>query len=161
MNTQTFLQSSFLLLALCLISIQGQSQTYKVNSISYFDNADTLHSFGLIGKDLYPALEKLRNGLGTPTSETDSRIEWREVEHKGLQTKVTVLITGGTFTKKENKGYSKPGKLPTKVNSTSKEKPLKENQYQSLQIDIRHSDDKRIKSDEKQATIDWLNGMLN
>jgi len=160
MNIRTFLRPAFLLLALCLLSIQGQSQTYKVNSIGYFDKADTLHSFGLIGKDLYPALEKLRNGLGSPTSETDSRIEWQEVEHKGLQTKVTVLITGGTFTNKKNKGYEKPGKLPTKESSTSKEKPLKENQYQSLQIDIRHSDDKRIKSDEKQATIDWLNGIL-
>jgi hypothetical protein len=160
MSIRTFLRPAFLLLALCLLSIQGQAQTYKVNSISYFDNADTLHSFGLIAKDLYPALEKLRNGLGTPTSETDSRIEWREVEHKGLQTKVTVLITGGTFTKKENKGYSKPGKLPTKDSSTSKEKPLKENQYQSLRIDIRHSNDKRINSAEKQQTIDWLNGML-
>lgn len=160
MKIQTSLRSSFLLVVLCLLSFQGQAQTYKVNSIGYFDKADTLHSFGLIAKDLYPALEKLRNGLGTPTSETDSRIEWREVDHKGLHSKVTVLLTGGTFTKKEKKGYSKPGKLPAKNSSTSKEKPLKENQYQSLQIDIRHSDDKRIKSDEKQATIDWLNGML-
>jgi hypothetical protein len=160
MSIRTFLRPAFLLLALCLLSIQGQSQTYKVNSIGYFDKADTLHSFGLIGKDLYPALEKLRNGLGNPTSETDSRIEWQEIEHKGLQTKVTVLITGGTFTNKKKKGYDKPGKLPTKDSSTSKENPLAENQYQSIQIDIRHSDDKRIKSDEKQATIDWLNGIL-
>ncbi len=161
MNTQAFLRSSFLLLSLCFLSIQGHSQTFKVNNISYFDNTDTLHIFGLIGKDLYPALEKLRNGLGTPSSETDSRIEWREVEHKGLHTKVSVLLTGEIFTKKEKKGFSKPGKLPTKNTSASKEKPLAENQYQSLQIDIRHSNDKRINSAEKQQTIDWLNGMLN
>lgn len=161
MNTKAFLQHSLLLLSLCFISIQGQSQTFKVNSIGYFDNADTLHSFGLIAKDLYPALEKLRNNFGTPSSETDSRIEWREVEHKGLHTKVTVLLTGGTFTYKKKKGYDKPGKLPTKDGATSKEKPLAENQYQSLQIDILHSNGKRIMSSEKQQTIDWLNGILN
>jgi hypothetical protein len=161
MRTRIFLRYSLVLLTLCFISIQGQSQTYKVNSMSYIDNADTLHSFGLIAKDLYPALEKLRNALGTPTSETDSRIEWREIEHKGLHTKVTLVLTSGTFTNKKKKGYDKTGKLPNKNSSASKEKPLKENQYQSLRIDIRHSNDKRINSAEKQQTIDWLNGMLN
>lgn len=160
MNIQTFLRSSLLLFAFCLLSIQGQAQCYKVNSTGYFVKADTLYSFDMIGKDLYPALEKLRSGLGTPSSETSSRIKWNEIEHKGLNTKVSILLRGGTFTTKEKMAIRKAGKLPTKESSTYKGKPLAENQYQSLVIDIRHSNNKRIKSNEEQATIDWLNGIL-